>query len=73
MAKCPNCDQEIDHVTFVVTEQNSYSYCGDGSGNWEYEGNGDCDIERGVCPLCSETIEGMDTFDAVDAFMQGLS
>lgn len=69
--KCWNCDQDIDHVVFVVTEQNSYSYSGDGSACWEYKGSGDCDIDRAVCPLCGEELQGLDTFEAVDAAMQG--
>lgn len=69
--ECPHCGKEIDEVVFVVTEHNSYSYRGDGSACWEYLGNGDYEVDKVVCEHCGETLEGLDSFDAVDAAMQG--
>ena len=69
--KCPHCGKEMDYITFCITETNYYSYNGDGSACWVWDGDGgNHEIVAGTCPHCCEEIDGMTDFDAVDALFK---
>lgn len=58
MAKCPFCENEIDHVDYECQEYD-YGRCY-GYGEWVCKGSGDI-VEgtlRFTCPECDNEIEG---------------